>query len=105
MRELHHIGIPTTEKKPNETYMADAKLYVSDADASPNKVEWLRFEEGSPMPELLRTSTHIAYTVPSLEEAIAGRELLLPPFSPAEGMTVAFVVEEGLPIELIELNS
>ena len=26
MRELHHIGLITTEPKENENYMADAKL-------------------------------------------------------------------------------
>jgi len=103
VRELHHIGIPTTEVKPNEVYMADAKLYITEIDDSPNKVEWLRFEEGSPMPELLRRSPHIAYVVPSIEQAMAGQEVLLPPFSPKEGMTCGFIIEEGLPIEVIEL--
>jgi catechol 2,3-dioxygenase-like lactoylglutathione lyase family enzyme len=102
MREIHHIGIPTAEPKENESYMADAKLYLTEVDDSPNKIEWLRFEEGSPMPELLQKSVHIAYTVPDIKEAMAGKETLLEPFSPAEGLTVAFIVEEGLPIELME---
>jgi len=103
MRELHHIGIPTSETHPNETYMAEAKLYITDVADSPNKVEWLRFEEGSPMPELLQRSPHIAYKVPNLQEAMAGKQVLLEPFSPMEGMTVAFIIEEGLPIEVMEI--
>ena len=73
MRELHHIGIVTNEKKENENYMADAKLYVTDVDASPNKIEWLRFEEGSPMPELLQKETHISYVVPDIKAAMEGK--------------------------------
>ncbi len=102
MREIHHIGIPPAEPKEKESYMADAKLYLTEVDDSPNKIEWLRFEEGSPMPELLQKSVHIAYTVPDIKAAMEGKETLLEPFSPAEGLTVAFIVEEGLPIELME---
>jgi hypothetical protein len=105
MRELHHIGIVTNEPKENENYMADAKLYVTDVEASPNKIEWLRFEDGSPMPELLQTTTHISYVVPDLKEAMAGQEVLLEPFSPAEGLQVGFIVEEGIPIEFMQIDN
>jgi hypothetical protein len=104
MRELHHIGIPTSEVKPKENHMADAKLYVTDVADSPNKIEWLRFEDGSPLPELLQKSTHIAYVVPNLEEAMAGKDVLMEPFSPADGLTVAFVIEEGIPIEFMQMG-
>lgn len=104
MRELHHIGIPTKEKKANENYMAGAKLYVTDADSSPNKIEWLRFEEGSPLPELLQKSTHIAYKVDDLKAAMAGQKVLMEPFSPMEGLTVGFIVEEGIPVEVMQFS-
>ena len=104
MRELHHIGIVTSEVKENENYMADAKLYVTDVANSPNKIEWLRFEEGSPMPELLQKETHISYVVPDIKAAMEGKEVLVDPFTPAEGLTVAFVVEEGIPIEFMQID-
>lgn len=31
--EFHHVGVPSAKKRPNETYLADAKLYVTDAAA------------------------------------------------------------------------
>jgi hypothetical protein len=101
MRELHHIGIPTKTKQPEETYLEGAKLFITNADASPNKIEWLRFEPGSPLPEMLQTSTHIAYRVDDLPAEMKGRKILMEPFSPLPGVKVAFVVEEGLPIELM----
>jgi len=104
MRELAHFGIPTRIPQPDENYMADAKLYVTDADSSPNKIEWLRFEEGSPMPELLQTTAHIAYRVDDLQQELAGKEMLLEPFSPMEGLTIAFIIEEGAPIELMQCD-
>ena len=34
----------------------------------------------------------------------AGREILIPPNSPSEGVRVAFIVENGAPIELLEFT-
>jgi len=102
MRELHHFGIPTSVKQNKENYMEGAKLYVTDAANSPNKIEFLRFEKDSPLPKLLQTTAHIAYKVKDLKKAMAGKEVLMQPFSPAPGLQVAFVVEEGIPIEFMQ---
>jgi hypothetical protein len=37
-------------------------------------------------------------------EANAGREILIPPNSPSDGVRVAFIVENGAPIELLEFT-
>lgn len=104
MRELHHIGIPTDKQQKKENYMAGAKLFVTDVSDSPNKIEFLRFEKGSPLPELLQKTAHIAYKVKDIKAAMAGKQVLMEPFSPAPGLTVAFVVEEGIPIEFMQQN-
>jgi hypothetical protein len=103
MRTFHHIGIPSPEQHADETYLADGKLYITDAEASPNRIEWLRFESGSPMPEILQTLPHIAYVVDDIAAELTGAEVLLEPFEPLEGVTVAFVIEEGAPIELMQM--
>lgn len=102
MRTLHHIGIPTQTRQDGESYAEDLKLYVTDASKSPNKIEWLRFEDDSPMPEILQTLPHIAYTVDDIAAEMEGRKVLMEPFDPMEGITVAFVIEEGAPIELMK---
>lgn len=104
MREFNHIGIPTAIEQPDENHMEEAKLHLTDFSKSPNKIEWLRFDEGSPMPELLQTTAHIAYQVPDLKAEMEGKEVLMEPFSPAEGLSVAFIVEEGAPIELMQFS-
>lgn len=101
MRTFHHVGIPTNEVHADETYLDEARLYITDASASPNHIEWLRFEGDSPMPALLKTLPHIAYEVDDLDEEMKDAEVLLEPFDPMEGVTVAFVIEEGAPIELM----
>ena len=39
----------------------------------------------------------------NLEAEMAGKDVLLEPFEPMEGVTVAFVIEQGAPIELMHL--
>ena len=103
MRELHHIGIPTHKQQDNETHIENAKVFVTNCEASPNKIEWLRFEQGSPMPELIQTTAHIAYKVDNLEASLAGKDIIVEPFVPMDGVEVAFIVEEGAPIELMQI--
>ncbi len=103
-REFHHIGIPTTLKRAEESYMADLKLYVTNPDDSKENVEWLRFEKGSPMPELLKTEAHMAYIVPDLDQAIEGSELLVEPFDGGPGVRVGFIIEDGKPVELMSIS-
>lgn len=64
----------------------------------------MRFEEGAPVPELVKTVPHVAFVVDDLDEAIAGREVLIPPNSPSEGITVAFIVDNGAPVELLQFD-
>jgi len=103
MRELHHIGIPTDKEQAEENYVEGGKVHVTDAEKSPNKIEWLRLDADSPMPDLLKTCAHIAYKVADIKAEIEGKDVLVEPFEPMEGLTVAFIVEEGAPIELMQV--
>jgi hypothetical protein len=105
MRKINHFGVPTSIQQEGESYAEDMKLYLTDFNNSPNKIEFLRFEEGSPMPELLQKVAHIAYEVPSLKEAMVDKEILIEPFDVSEELTCAFIVEEGIPIELMEFKN
>lgn len=100
----HHVGIPTTEPHPNEVYLPEHGMHVAGFEASPFGVEWMRFESGSPLPELVQRVPHVAFEVDDLQAAIAGREVLIAPNSPSPGVTVAFIVDDGAPIELLELD-
>jgi hypothetical protein len=105
MRKLDHIGIPTQVVRENENYMEGAKLFVTDYADSANKIEWLRFEEGSEFPELIQSTAHIAYQVDDLTAELKGKKILLEPFSPNDNLTIAFIEEEGAPIELMQINA
>lgn len=105
MKNFHHIGIPTTKQRDGETYLEGAKLFVTDIGASENNIEWLRFEEGSPLPEVLKTTAHVAYAVEDLDAALEGQSILMEPFEPMEGVRVAFILEDEAPVELMQFSS
>ncbi len=103
MRKLAHIGIPTDKKPGKAAYLEGAKLFVTDPADTKNNIEFLYFEEGSPMPELLKNATHIAYMVDDIEAELKGAEVLLPPFEPFPNLKAAFIIEDGgVPIELMQ---
>jgi hypothetical protein len=100
----HHLGIPTDIPREGEKYLQAFKMYVSGYETSPYGIEWMRFEPDCPLPELVQTVPHIAFEVDDLDEAIAGKEILIEPNSPSEGVTVAFIVDHGAPIEFLEID-
>ena len=104
--KFSHIGIPTTDVKENESYSSRSKFYCTDYKASEYDVEFLRFEEGSPMPELLQTTAHVAFEVDDIEAAIEGKEILIPIFEPSAmpGTKLAFIIDNGAPVEFMQFS-
>lgn len=100
----HHLGIPTTVQRANETTIEKFGLHVTGFDTSPYGIEWMRFEPDSPIPELIRTVPHLAFVVDDLEAALEGKEILTAPNSPSKGLRVAMIVHDGAPIELMEFE-
>ena len=101
---FHHIGIPTDVPRPGEQYLKHLKMYVSGFETSPYGIEWMRFEEGCPISELVRTVAHIAFEVDNLETAIEGKELIGEISSPSNGVRVAMIIDNGAPVELLEFS-
>jgi len=104
MRTFNHAGFITTEKKEGAFFNEGLKVWLTDFSKSPNKIEFLKFEEGSCMPELVQKQSHIAYTVPNLEEALVGCNVIFGPAVCDEHLTIAFIEEEGVSIELMEIK-
>jgi hypothetical protein len=102
--QYHHIGIPTTKKLPEDSYIKKYKCYASGYEESPYGIEWMRFEPGCPLPELVKTVPHVAFLVDDLDEAIADKEVIIQPNSPSEGVRVAFIVDNGAPVEFLEID-
>ena len=105
MYRYHHLGIPTSDRRPDERYLPEFGVYVSGYESSPFRIEWMRFEEDSPVPALVQRLPHVAFEVDDLETALEGREVLIEPNNPSPGVRVAFIVDDGAPIELMQIDS
>ena len=101
---FHHIGIPTTEQKPDEKYLEQYKFYVSGFDTSEFGIEWMRFEKDSPVAKIIQKIPHIAFEVDDLNSAIKRKLLIGEITSPSKGVRTAMIIENGAPVEFIEFN-
>jgi len=100
----HHLGIPSATEHPGELYLPELKVYVSGFESSPYGVQWMRFDADAPFPEVVKTVPHVAFAVDDLAAALVGREILIEPNSPSEGVTVAIILADGAPVELLEFR-
>ncbi len=103
--KYHHIGIPTKEPMEGEVYLKNHKVYYCGYDRSEFGIEWMRYEEDCQLPEIVKTLPHVAFQVDDLHEAIKGRKVIIQPNSPSEGVMVAFIEENGAPIEFIQIRT
>jgi hypothetical protein len=100
----HHIGIPTQIPREGEEYLEKFRMWVCDYETNPYGVEWMRFGPNCPLPELVKTVAHVAFVVDDLEEAITGKNVIIEPNSPCEGVRVAFIEDNGAPIEFLQFE-
>lgn len=101
MRKINHIGIPTQVPQPGEVYVDGLKVWLTNFNESPNKIEYLRFEKETWMPELIQHTAHIAYEVDDLEEELKHAKVIVDPMPGGENLTIAFIEEEGIALELM----
>lgn len=100
--EFLHVGVPITNKRPGMTYNDGLKLWLGNPADNEMKVEYLRFEEGGPFPEIMHQNPHIAYKVDDMEKYLKDADQVI--FGPADmdgGGQMAFIIKDNLIIELM----
>jgi hypothetical protein len=102
--KYHHLGVPTDQSIPREHYLEGYDIYHYGFEDSEFGIEWMRYGQQCTLPEIVKTKPHIAFEVKDMAKALAGRKVIIPPNSPSEGNLVAFIEEDGLPIELIQIS-
>lgn len=100
---FHHMGIPSTTVRPDETYSPAAGMFTAD-NPGRFRIQWHRFTPDSPLHPLIRAVPHPAFKVADLAQAIEGEELLLGPYEPIDGYFVAIINDNGVPVELIQTD-
>ncbi len=104
MRKYHHMGIPTTEKRRGEVHLEHLKIFVSAYAKSPYNIEWTRYEEDAPYPEIVKVVPHVAFEVDDLARELQGKKVIIEPNSPSPGVTVAFIEDNGAPVEFLQID-
>lgn len=101
---FNHIGIPTTESFDGEIPLPHLKLTVSDHLDNPFGIQWQRYWDDSPVPDLVKTCPHVAFEVDDLLGALEGQHVIIEPNSPSNGVMVAFIEVHGAPVELLQID-
>lgn len=102
--QFDHIGIPTTDTKPDMTFVPATRVWITDAHQHPFRVEWLRFEPDSPVTGPLHDMPHVGFRVESVEritELSKGLHVLLEPFDVGFAVAAFYQTPDGAIVELI----
>jgi hypothetical protein len=102
--KYNHVGIPTIASFDGEIPLPHLKVTVSDHQNNPFGIQWQRYWDGAPVPDLVRTVPHVAFEVDDLAEAIRNQKVIIAPNSPSNGVLVAFIEVNGAPVELMQID-
>ncbi len=102
--KYHHVGLPTDEELPGMEHIRHLKIHATDHESNPFGIQWMKYDRDGALPELVRKVAHVAFEVEDLREALRGKKVIIEPNSPSPGVLVAFIEEDGAPIELLQFS-
>jgi hypothetical protein len=102
--KYNHVGIPTTANFDGEIPLPHLKVTVSDHQNNPFGIQWQRYWDGAPYPDLVKTVPHVAFEVDDLAVAIRDQKVIVAPNSPSTGVLVAMIEVNGAPVELMQID-
>ncbi len=100
--KFDHVGLITTEKKADEMFVEATRVWVTNFQGHPYKIEWLRFEDDSPLTGPVRNNPHVAFSVDNIEEASQGMKVLIEPFDAGPATVGFYESEDGAVVEFMK---
>ncbi len=100
--QFDHVGIVTTEKKSDEVFVEATRVWITDFQKHPFRVEWLRYEPDSPVTGPVRQGPHVAFRVDSIAECAKGLKVLLEPFDVGFAVVGFYQTPDGAVVEFME---
>jgi len=105
---LHYNScwIPTDKQRAadRELHLDSLRMYVVPHDRGLFRIGWVRYQDDAPYPEIVTRVPHVAFEVDSIDQAIAGRKVIIRPNNPSPGLIVAFVEDSGAPVEFLQVD-
>lgn len=100
----HHFGICTNSKRKDSIYLEAYKLHCTDHQAHPFGIQWMNYDKECTLPAIVQNIAHVAFQVNDLHKAIENKKVIIEPNSPSKGVLVAFIEENGAPIEFLQID-
>lgn len=93
MFDFDHVGITTTTRQPDENWVEQSRVWVTNPRKHAEHIEFLRYEPDSTVPDIIKSNPHIAFRVEALEPHLKapGVEIIIPPFVVGDFLEVVFV--------------
>ena len=93
--KFNHVGIPTAGSFDGEIPLPHLKMTVSDHQSNPFGIQWQRYWDDAPYPDLVKTVPQVAFEVDDLAAVLEGHHVIIEPNSPSRGVMVAFIEVSG----------
>ena len=86
------------DPQPGENFVPATRVWVTDPNTHPQRIEYLRYETDSYLDDAFKNTPHVAWVVDDIEPWLAGKDIAISPFDVGEPafVRVAFVWEEGM---------
>lgn len=102
MMQFEHLGIVTDEPHPGERFVPATRVWRTDYLEHPYRIEWLRFEPDSPVPQPVRQMPHVAFRVEDIPSAARDLKVLLEPFDVGPRIVGFYQTPDGAVVELVQ---
>jgi hypothetical protein len=105
MKRFHHIGLVAQKAMPGEVFYEMLNVWGTSPDDDPNRVEWVRFSPDSPLADTpVARMPHVSWAVDNLEAELEGKDVVVPPTTAAEGVRIAYFMQDGALVEYLEVK-
>jgi hypothetical protein len=71
--KFSHVGFPALRSFDGEIALPQLQMTVSDLLNNPFGIQWQRYWDGAPYPDLAKTVAHVAFEVDNLLAALRAR--------------------------------
>lgn len=99
--QYDHFGVPVSEKCEGMIHFPEFKVWCTDYEKDPFRIERIFFEKDCQMHPLIKMTPHVCFLVENIEKAVSGKKILVAPVF-YQGAYLAFIEEDGVPIEFIQ---
>ncbi|MGA2617543.1 MAG: hypothetical protein ABSF26_08045 [Thermoguttaceae bacterium] len=105
MKKFHHLGLITHTAVSGEVWYDSLKVWGTNPDDDPNRIEWVRFAPASPLAETpVAKMPHISWAVDDLDQELQGKQLVVGPLQAAPGVRIAYFFLDGALVEYLEVK-